>query len=214
MSGKAARSRAERDAPSQPVPTRQVLAEAAAAYLARYSASQRGLRDVLIRRIERWRAFATNNGAASDDAEQIAAQARSDAEAVVAKLVGAGALDDAQFAEQRARSLRQSGRSRRAISARLMAKGIDATQARDAAGDDGEAELAACLVLLRRRRLGPYAADGGAAIETDEDGNEIGKRHKVLAMLARAGFAADVARRALAMDREEAEDRIIALRRT
>ena len=95
-------------------------------------------------------------------------------------------------------------------------RATDAAQAREAAGEDGEAELSACLVLLRRRRLGPYAADGGALDDavTDADGNETGKRHKVLAMLARAGFASEAARLALGMGREEAEDRIIALRRT
>jgi regulatory protein len=56
-------------------------------------------------------------------------------------------------------------------------------------------EFAAALLLCRRRRFGPFAAQAPDA-ET---------RRKWLAALARAGFPGEVARRALATPRAEAE---------
>jgi len=115
---------------------------------------------------------------------------------IVARMVELGLLNDASFAESRARGLALGGRSRRAISAKLMAKGISSEQARAVLP---EGELASALILARKRRIGPFRTG-----EPD--------RNKELGVLARAGFPRDVALRALAMPPDEAEAAIIAAR--
>ena len=191
-----------------PPPDDAALHDAALAHLARYATTEANLRRVLGRRIDRWARAAGADPDPADDAdpEAIAAAvagARAAADRVVARLVAAGAVSDAAFAESRARSLVRAGRSRRAIAAALVAKGVPSDLARAAAPEDADGELAAALTLARRRRIGPFRAG-----EADPD-----RRRKELAILASAGFAQDVARRALGMDPAEAEDRILALRR-
>ena len=56
-------------------------------------------------------------------------------------MVELGLLNDAAFAENRARGLALNGRSRRAITARLMAKGIDPAHARAVLPEGDESEL-------------------------------------------------------------------------
>ena len=76
--------------------------------------------------------------------------------------------------------------------------------ARTASVSDADTELAAALVLVRKRRIGPYRAveDADAAV-----------RMKEMGLLARAGFSRDVAEQALDTSRDEAESRIFELRR-
>jgi regulatory protein len=180
-----------------PPPDEATLHDAALAYLARYAATRAGLLAVLLRRIDRWARGVEDRDAAR---EQVAV-CRLAAIAVVERLVAAGAVDDAAFAESRARSLVQSGRSRRAVTARLAAKGVASELAAAAAPDDADTELAAALVLARKRRIGPF--------QTREDGD----RQRDLGVFARAGFPRAVAQRALDTERSEAEQRIAALRR-
>jgi regulatory protein len=176
------------------------LYEAAVRHLAQYAATEAGLRQVLMRRVERWARMQTD----PDAAEPVVAAAREAVEAVVARLVKAGAVSDTAFAESRAKSLLHGGRSQRAIQARLVAKGVAPELARDAAAGDVESELAAALVLVRKRRIGGYrvAEDVDAAV-----------RLKEMGLLARAGFSREIAERALEVPRDEAERRIFALRR-
>lgn len=185
------------DPPSSP-PSAADLHQAALHYLARYAATEAGLRRILSRRIDRW---ARSQPEASED---LLDAARAAVEPVISRLVQAGALSDAAFAEMRARSLLQGGRSRRSIQARLVAKGVASDLARDATPDDPEAELGAALVMARRRRIGPYraAAEADAVVKLKE-----------LGRLARAGFSRETAQRALDMTAEEAEQRIHELRR-
>ncbi len=172
------------------------LHQAALTYLARYAATEAGLRRVLFRRIDTWA-----RGAADRDlvAEQVAA-ARQAAADVVARLAASGAVSDAAFAESRARSLVHAGRSRRAAAAQLAAKGVDADLARAALPDDEETELASALVLARKRRIGPFRA------------SDTADRQREFGILARAGFPRAVAERALETDAEEAEEAIRRLR--
>ncbi len=185
------------DTPSAP-PSAADLHQAALRYLARYAATEAGLRRVLSRRIDRWAR------SQPDPSADLLEAARAAIEPVISRLVRAGALSDTAFAEMRARSLSQGGHSRRSVQARLVAKGIATDLARDAAPDDPEAELGAALVMARRRRIGPYRAAGVA---------DAALKLKELGRLARAGFSRETAQRALDMTAEEAEDRIHELRR-
>ena len=114
--------------PVGPAPDAAGLHDAALDYLAHYAATEAVLRRVLERRIDRW----ARRAAVASDAETIAVQAaaaRALVHDVIARLVAAGAVNDAAYAESRARSLLRSGRSRRAAAAHLAAKGVDAATA-------------------------------------------------------------------------------------
>lgn len=178
------------------------LREAALAHLARFAATEAGLRRVLERRIDRWARAAEAEGQPRDAIAPAAAAARAAAAEIARAMVTAGAVDDAGFAESRARRLARAGRSRRAIGAHLAAKGVDVETAEAALPEDPEAELDAALAQCRRRRIGPFA-------RAPED---AAARLEALAALARGGFPRAIAERALDMDAEEAEARLIARR--
>jgi regulatory protein len=187
-----------------PPPDAATLHDAALNYLARYASTEVGLRRVLERRVDRWARMASSGGMDRDTVATQAAAARTLVREVVARLVAAAAVNDVAFAQSRSRSLVRSGRSHHAVVAHLAAKGVDSEAARAALPDDDGTELAAALVLARRRRIGPFRES--ATIEPAQ-------RQRELAILARAGFPQDVARRALVMDRDEAEALVIRLRR-
>jgi regulatory protein len=176
----------------RPPPDEASLREAALNYLARYSTTEVGLRRVLLRRVDLW----ARQAGGEDGANERAAAARASVPRIVARLVELGLLNDAAFAENRARGLALSGRSRRAITARLMAKGIDPERARTAMPEDVADELVSALILARKRRIGPFRK------------TEDADRNKELGVLARAGYPRDVALRALAMEAEQAEEAI------
>ena len=113
-----------------PLPNASTLREAALTYLARYAATEAALRRILAKRIERWARTQTD----PDEAVPVVAAAHEAINGVIADLVRAGALSDEGFAQGRARSLLRTGRSRRAIQARLLAKGVAPDLARSAAG--------------------------------------------------------------------------------
>ncbi len=195
------RARGTRQRPAGPAPDAARLAEAALTHLARFAATEAGLRRVLARRVDRWARAAEAEGQA--DVAPRAAAAKEAAAQVAKRMVAQGAVDDAAFAESRARRLQRSGRSRRATLAHLMEKGVDPATAAAALPEGEAAELAAALAFCRRRRIGPFALT-----EMPPEA-----RLKALATLARAGFARDVAQRALRMDHAAAEEALLASRR-
>jgi regulatory protein len=176
------------------------LYQAALNHLARYAATEAGLRAVLMRRVDRWARLQTDREAA----EPVIEAAREAIQAVIGRLVQAGAVSDTAFAESRAKSLVRGGQSNRSVQARLIAKGVAPDLARVASVSDAETELAAALVLVRKRRIGPYRT-----AETQD----AALRMKELALLARAGFSRDIAEQALNTPRDDAERRIFDLRR-
>jgi regulatory protein len=157
------------------------LYESAMRHLSRYAATQAGMARVLARKLERW-------AAAQEDPES-AAQAtralRHEIPGVIARLVALGAINDAAFAESRARRLTRTGKSARATAAHLAAKGV-----RTSVPTDEARELAAACAYLRRRRAGPFG-------DTPHE--------KILAAMARGGFSQNIAHRALRLERDEAE---------
>ena len=176
--------------------TEAALREAALSHLARFAATEAGLRRVLGNRIRRWARAAAQEG---QDAESVAtarATATQQAAAIAAQLVQAGVVDDALFAQARVRRLRRSGRSSRATLAHLATKGVAGQVASAALSqEDVPDELTAALIRCRKRRFGPFAPpDSDPAL-----------RQKWLASLARAGFAGEVARHAVRLTHAEAE---------
>ncbi|OYV37441.1 MAG: hypothetical protein B7Z80_12870 [Rhodospirillales bacterium 20-64-7] len=166
-------------------PSGEALHEAALRHLARYAATEQGLARVLARRIDRW-VRAAGEDQAPEELTEAARGAKSAIPGVIQRLKSAGLLNDDAFAASRAKRLTRTGKSRRATLAHLAAKGVRAADI----PEDPRRELAAACAYLRRRRAGPF----GDAPE-----------HKILGAMARGGFTQEVARRALALSRDEAE---------
>ena len=162
------------------------LYEAALNHLARYAATETGLARVLVRKLERWGRLYAEEDADGEAAAAEVRRAKAAIPGVITRLREAGVLNDTAFAASRAKRLTRQGKSRRATLAHLMAKGVAAP----VLGEDPQRELAAACAYLRRKRAGPF----GEAPEL-----------KVLAAMARGGFTQEMARRALRLDREEAE---------
>jgi regulatory protein len=189
--------------PAGPPPNAARLREAALAHLARFAATEAGLRRVLERRIARWSRAAEAEGQSREAIAASTAALNAEIATIAKSLVAAGAVNDAAFAESRARRLARSGHSRRAIAAHLAAKGIETETAAAALPEGEETELLAALAFCRRRRIGPF-------VRVTPDATA---RMKALAALARGGFAQGVARRALAMEPDQAEEMLLSGRR-
>lgn len=162
------------------------LYEAALNHLARYAATEAGLARVLARKVDRWARLYAGEDAEPEETARAARQAKAAIPGVIARLRELGAVNDDAFAASRAKRLTREGKSRRATLAHLAAKGVVGARLEE----DPDRELAAACAYLRRRRAGPFG-------ETPE--------LKILAAMARGGFSQDVARRALRLDREEAD---------
>ncbi|MEA2747082.1 MAG: regulatory protein [Myxococcales bacterium] len=189
-----------------PAPSRAALHEAALAYLARGAATADSVKKTLERRIGNW---ARRSVRAGRDAEGIAgdaAKARDLIAEIVGRLREVGLVNDTAFAENRARRMSGAGRSRRAISAHLAQKGVDAATVREAVPHDAGAELHAALQFARKRRIGPFA-ESDADAPRDRDARRDAER-KSLGTLARAGFDWNVCDRVMRMNREDAEERL------
>ena len=170
--------------PARPI-TAQYLQNAAAFYLERYPATAEGLRRVLRRRVRR----AEIAEAPVMDGVEAAI------EATVQRFVSAGAIDDKEFAQTKARALHRRGTSSRMTRQRLSMAGVDAeTLDRALVALDEELdtdperrEWRAAVALARRRRLGPFRAEADRA----------DRRQRDLAAMARAGFALSLARKVI-----------------
>ena len=163
------------------------LEKAAYAYLERYASSAENLRRVLMRRIER--------AARAEAIERSDGAARVDA--VIGKLVERRLLDDKAYAEARARSLSRQGRASSVIARKLQMKGVGAELVEEAVEvviEDGHSDLAAALRLARKRRLGPFRPKA----ERRE------RRQRDMAVLGRAGFSFEIARKVIEAENAEA----------
>jgi len=150
------------------------LNELMMAYVARFATSRAKLAAYLARKL-RERGWAGTSEPPVD--------------ALVAKAVRLGFVDDAAFALSKARSLTARGYGERRVGQALHAAGIgetDAEAARDHARDDA---VEAALQFARRRRFGPFA--------TDVAGPEA--REKALAAMIRAGHGFRLAKAILAL---------------
>jgi regulatory protein len=182
--------------PPRPV-TAVSLENAAVYYLSRFASSSGNLRRVLMRKVARGARGADEGG---EDGQATAGAQM--VEALIARYLEKGLLDDRAYAAQAASSLARRGASRYSIAGKLAQKGVESAlvaQTIAALDEEGEAtELAAACALVRRRRLGPYRAPAKRADFRDKD----------LASLARAGFGLDLARRVLRAKDIEALERL------
>jgi regulatory protein len=167
------------------------LERAALAYLERFAASADSLRRVLLRKVER--------SARAHDTDR--AEGAAWVEALIERYLRSGLLDDKAYAEARTASLRRQGRSARAIGNRLAQKGVGRETIDDAlAPTRTEAdELGAAARLARRRRLGPFRPEADRREHRERD----------LAILGRAGFSFDIARKVVLAESGEALDALL-----
>jgi regulatory protein len=107
-----------------------------------------------------------------------------DIDAIVARCVALGYVDDRAFAQTRAASLGRRGYGARRIGAALQGAGIDREIAATVMPDD-EAAYAAAEVYARRKRIGSFG-----------DGAEDPRvRQRQLAAMIRAGHSFELAKR-------------------
>ena len=158
------------------------LQRAALAYLERYASSTGNLKRVLLRKARR----RLGPDASLDETytQMI--------DEVVATASRMELVDDTRFAQGRVTTLLRRGTSRRAMKAKLIAKGVDSATADQAIATSGSDEEAAARRFAQRRRLGPWRMPADPA-----------QRARDLAVLARAGFGYDVSRRVIDGGRDE-----------
>lgn len=138
-------------------------------YVARYATSRAKVRGYLTRKIK-------ERGWVGEEAPPL--------DAIVARLAGAGFVDDRMFAAGRAASLSRRGYGAHRVGAALRAAGIDeedATAALENAGDNAWESAAA---FAKRRRIGPFSVE-----VPDRE-----QRRKALAAMLRAGHPMDISR--------------------
>jgi regulatory protein len=164
--------------------TAKYLQNAATFYLERYPSTAEGLRRVLNRRVRR-----------AEMAEApVIDNVKQTIDAIVAKFVDAGVIDDKAFAQTKARALHRRGSSTRLTRQKLSFAGVDGdTLDKAMAGLDQELdtdpkqrEWQAAVALARRRRLGPFRQK-----ERKEH------RDRDLAAMARGGFEHQLAKKVI-----------------
>ena len=107
-----------------------------------------------------------------------------DPAALANRLADQGFIDDAGFAESRARSLTARGYGTRRVAEALRDAGIAEADGASARRYSEEEAVAAALRFAERRRIGPFAATA-----PDRHGRE-----KAIAAMIRAGHPFDLAR--------------------
>lgn len=149
----------------------------ALAYVGRFATSEAKLRRYLDRKL-RERGW-DGDGPATDAVG-----------AILARFVGHGYLNDADYARMRGATLARRGLGPRRVRAQLAADGIGADRAAPVLAEATDGALATALAFARRRRLGPFAKEAVA---------DTRAREKAFAAFLRAGHDASVARRILAV---------------
>ena len=150
------------------------LTNVALHYLRRYSATQAGLKRVLLRRCKR------HAMRAGEPYEAAVVEALVDK--VTARMVENGYVNDERLAQSKSASLHRQGKSARAIAFKLRARGVPQELVTKSIDKSPESELEAAMTLVARRKLGRLAE----------------RAKKDLAVLMRAGFSYGVAKRAMA----------------
>lgn len=140
-------------------------------YAGRYATTRRKLSDYLQRKI-RERGWTEG-------------EAFPDIAALIDNFAELGYVNDAQYAESRARSFARRGFGVRRLEQDFSAAGIDDEDGRSAREHAAEEIVSSALTLAQRKKIGPFAPD----IAPPD------KRQKQIAMMLRAGHGFDLVRR-------------------
>jgi regulatory protein len=184
--------------------------------IAEYYISQRESSTGMIREMFHRRAAAWLRSLSHEERSALEAEFLENVEAKIRNLVESGFIDDARFAEIKARSWRKSGHGSRRIAIDLAKKGISENLIKDAIaaadteiirnsmGDENkigqEGEYVAAQTLARRKKLGPYRTKPNPTNRTEQ--MKLWRREA--GVLYRVGFGLDIIRKIL--DREPEED--------
>lgn len=164
-------------------------------YLQRFSASTEQFRKVMKRKIER-SCHAHPDQDRKNSFEML--------EKLIQTFCRSGLLNDAVYAEGLLSSLQRRGLSSRTIRQRMKEKGLDQEVIdklfQERVSNDEHGDLKAALRLAQRRRIGPYRKK---AYSEDVYKKEI-------AILARAGFDYQTAKRVLSFDDDGSSEEVIA----
>ncbi len=172
---------------SQKSVTPRRLMNVALYYLGRYETSASRLSAFLLRRAAKEK---MKGAEVPDNIKELVAQ-------IVEKACEEGYVNDERYADSLVRRLRAAGKSKKAVLEKLRQNGIS-EEIREKicasfADGEGDSDLEAALLLVRKKRLGPY--------RPEERRREF--RKKDLAVLARAGFSFDTAVKALGASETE-----------
>lgn len=185
--------------------THKRLMNKAVHYLGRYQASQQRLRRVLRQFAKR--KFDPDKVVVERTPEEIEA-AISD---VIALCVHYGYVDDKALANARARSSVITGQSAYQLAGKLRQMGVDEITTNEALekrhSDHQDAEMAAAIRAMRKKRLGPYDnSNSGTYADL-----EFADQQKQIAKLARLGYSMTLIRTILSFhSTQEAEEALIA----
>jgi regulatory protein len=175
--------------PERKVPrriTKERLRNIALYHLQRFTTSAENLRRVLYRRALK----------AARHHETDMEEVRAWIDDVVDGLVRSAAIDDSGYADGKTLTMLRRGQSPRKIRAYLMSKGVDGetinTALARASDEVGDPDLEAARAYAMRRRLGPF--------RTKDLSPEM--KQKELAVLGRAGFQYDIARKVVEAESE------------
>jgi regulatory protein len=141
-------------------------------YVGRYATTRAKLSSYLLRKLQErgW-----------------AGEGEAPVEALVARVVALGYVDDRAFADLRGAALARRGYGARRISEALRAAGIDEEDGADARDAAEDAAWSSAIAFARRRRIGPFAT-----VAADMD-----RRRKDFAAMMRAGHSPELIRRLL-----------------
>ena len=170
--------------------TQKRLMNVALYYLGRYESSAENLRQLLQRRIRR----AEMKGAVVPNDVQMWI------DSIIKEMLRLGYVDDRRFALSITEKYRKAGKSQNYIRQKLVLAGIspDIQEEISTAIDEGETELEAALLLVKKRKLGRFRREEERALF----------RKKDLAVLARAGFSYQTAVKALGESGREEEENV------
>jgi regulatory protein len=116
-------------------------------------------------------------------------------EALADRLVALGYVDDKAYAGMKRRAMAARGLGPARVAMALTADGVAPEDRGDA--PDAAAALASAIAFARRKRLGPFAR---------VPASDPASRQRAMAAMLRAGHAASVARRVLALASAEEAD--------
>lgn len=167
--------------------TKDRLRNIALYHLERFATSASNLKQVLYRR--------SLKAARHHDTDLD--EARTWIDEVVHTLVRSGAIDDSRYANGKTVTMLRRGQSPRKVRAYLASKGIAGelidTALSAATEELGDVDLQAACAYALRRRLGPF--------RTEDLSTE--RKQKELAILGRAGFRYDIARKIVEAESED-----------
>lgn len=171
--------------------TEKYLYNSGLAYLQRFPASTPHFRRVMGRKIDRSCNY--HKDQRREDCQKLL-------DSTVETFVRQGLLNDEAYLQGMITSLRRRGLSTQAILSKLAMKGmgqetiLKTLRAYDEDHGAANPDLAAAIMLMRRKRIGAFRK------------NDDADKTKELAALARGGFGFDIAQKALSLEQDEAEE--------